>query len=1023
MLDQRRAAAHPEDDREQLFTERYEALLAWALRLTHQQRDSAEDLVQDAFVQFMLGRTRLEEIENIDGYLRRMLRYMHVSRMSRAAQHLPDTMLSVADYDSFRLGWTAIEPSRRMQAFEELHQICAYACSRKESSRAGSVFILRFFHNYYPTEIASILSSSRHCVDQWQRLARREAKVFMNEPGRLRFVDAKAPTAPAWIDYPSSDCDLMLALRRMIFNSCHGACLSEEELQRAYAGDSSDTLPTIRLAHVVSCLRCLNSVNTLLGLPLLAQRYQSENNDGEDPPRDAKGGGSGGVSSGLPNKFKKQLREVREHKPKELRISVNGLHISSFKIGSEVCEFDLNLPPDESIEFVEVFSEQGIQLLFVGVSETDCEAEQWAKIELSEGRNLEVCVRVQDQPNLHVVYTDAVTDELSASEPLKRNNLSSPLTIVPKFSGRDDPQRRSGFWAAVTHRLNILKTALRQRVSSEARTGSHPVTESIGLCESTAAFANRNRHWPAFAAFLVAIVAIVAGMILYRSALEPPLTVTTLLERARNVEISSRQIPGQITHRLTNLEIRLSSEGAVVSRQTIDAWENHDNRQRIQRLYNDDGRLIAAASQRGDGARTLYHHGSKGRTPGPSTPDSVLLDLDDVWQLTPSLQDVNNLIGDPAAANLLERSTSYVVHTQKERSIGASRLLKASLTLAKSDLRPIEQTLVVQRGEELREYRFVETKFELFPSQSVAPTVFDVEPELIEAVGVNEISGTRAHRDPTSNLSSSMTAAASAELEIDVTYLLNQAKADRNEQVTLTRSASGSLRVEGVLDTDQRRAEFLRILRPVADNPAVDIHIWTIAEASKRQFKGSTEAVQEVEATANTIAVDEELREYCSRLGLNNEAIDESVRSYSSRVVNRAYRALFHAVELKRLIARFARVDMRTVAPDARSKWLEMMREHALGYEQETAALRRDLQPIFFSETSTEVEDFAIGDDADLTRAVERLHKLALSTNEAIRAAFTISSQSSAVALKSAQFKRSLLSAMELSERIARYSQ
>ena len=96
MLDQRRAATRPEERREQLFTERYESLLAWAMRLTS-DRAAAEDLVQDAFVQFMLGRTGLEQIENIDGYLRRMLRYMHSSRMSRQAQRLQDTALSVAD--------------------------------------------------------------------------------------------------------------------------------------------------------------------------------------------------------------------------------------------------------------------------------------------------------------------------------------------------------------------------------------------------------------------------------------------------------------------------------------------------------------------------------------------------------------------------------------------------------------------------------------------------------------------------------------------------------------------------------------------------------------------------------------------------------------------------------------------------------------------------------------------------------------------------------------------------------------
>ena len=139
MWDQRRAAVQPEPTREELFTERYEILFAWALQLTNQQRDTAEDLVQDAFVQFMLARTQLEEIENINGYLRRLLRNMYLSRVTRGSQRLHDTALSIADYDSGQLGWTAIEPSRRMQASEDLHQICAYACFRKESSKAGSV--------------------------------------------------------------------------------------------------------------------------------------------------------------------------------------------------------------------------------------------------------------------------------------------------------------------------------------------------------------------------------------------------------------------------------------------------------------------------------------------------------------------------------------------------------------------------------------------------------------------------------------------------------------------------------------------------------------------------------------------------------------------------------------------------------------------------------------------------------------------------------------------------------------------
>src|SRR5215212_1743597 len=273
MLEQCRVAAQPDENREQLFTERYAGLLAWAMRLTNQRQDAAEDLVQDAFVQFVLGRTRLEEIENIDGYLRRMLRYMYIARLSRSAQHLPEVALSVADHDFCRLGWTAIQTPRRMEAFEQLRQVCTYAGARKETSRAGSVLILRFFHGYFPTEIAGVLNSSRDCVDQWQRLARREVKLLMNKPGRLGFVNAESPADRQQVKYLRSGCDLILQLRQMIFNSRQGDCLSPAELEQIYAGGNADALTTAKLAHIVSCPGCLEAVNGLLGLPLLAERY------------------------------------------------------------------------------------------------------------------------------------------------------------------------------------------------------------------------------------------------------------------------------------------------------------------------------------------------------------------------------------------------------------------------------------------------------------------------------------------------------------------------------------------------------------------------------------------------------------------------------------------------------------------------------------------------------------------------------------------------------------------------------
>ena len=1032
MLDQRRAATRPEERREQLFTERYEGLLAWALRLTNQDQAAAEDLVQDAFVQFMIGRTGLEQIENIDGYLRRMLRYMHASRMSRQAQRLQDTALSVADYDSLTLGWTAIEPPRRMQVFEELQQICSYACARKESSRAGSVLILRFFHDYFPTEIVRILCSSRDCVDQFQRLARREVKLFMNAPGRLRFVAAKHSAERVARGGFISNGEPMSELRRMIFCSCQGPCLSQDELHDIYSVGNSDALTTPRLAHIVSCRYCLDAVNRLLGLPLLAQRDQSESfadpPDKNEPPIDGAGGGtSGGGPVDVRRKLSRHLRAISEHKPQELRIAVNGLPLSSLKISSDLTEVDLNLNADEPVEFVEITSEQDVQLLFFSGGK-GTESEQWAWIELSEGRTLAAFLRLQDGPTLRVIYRDPVSPELSTNEEtLAATGLSSPLALVQTVEETVQAE-------VAPHRpIDLLRSWIEKLVRTfkgceRHVADTHPTPDDSSFA-FVAAQLNRRTIWtrPGFVAVLIAVL-LAAGWLIWTNQPEPTLTVTALLDRASKAEDAVAQLRDHVSHRFINLEERRSPEGAVVSRRRIEIWQDHTTGDRAQRLYDETNQLIAGTWQKADGSQVVYHHGSKVRPqPTAATPADLLVTLENIWQLDPSARVFTGLIADPSAVKIERRSTSYVLTYEQERVIGATHLLKATLTLNQSDLRPIEQTLLVQRGGDLREYRSAETSFELVPNKVVDKAVFEVEPELIGGARPTGRTGDWAHRDLTSSrvppLTSTLTpAVASAELEVDVAYLLNQAKADRNEQVALTRSAGGSLRVEGIVETEQRKNELLRALAPVSQNPAVTLDIRTVEEALKRTPTPDAISIEQAQVTATTVAVDRELREYFSKNNASaNGDLDEAVRVFSSRTVKRAYDALFHAIALKQLINRFANVDMRTVAPDARAKWLAMVHEQAAAFERETALLRRDLQPIFFmGAESSAGEELTIASDADLAVAVERLHKLALANNDAVRTAFVISSRSSAGALRSS-FWRLSANAQGLARRIERY--
>ncbi len=166
-----------------VFIQRYERLFVHALKLTGRDRETAEDLVQDAFIHFALGKPDLREIQNLDRYLHTLLRNLYLSQVRRQP-HTSNIQLSTLDHDSAEMGMPAVDPQAQIQARAELRAICRYACQRKQTSKAGSALILRFFHGYSPREIAAILRSPVRAVADWLLIARRECRLYLDNPQR-----------------------------------------------------------------------------------------------------------------------------------------------------------------------------------------------------------------------------------------------------------------------------------------------------------------------------------------------------------------------------------------------------------------------------------------------------------------------------------------------------------------------------------------------------------------------------------------------------------------------------------------------------------------------------------------------------------------------------------------------------------------------------------------------------------------------------------------------------------------------
>src|SRR6266850_1498474 len=125
---------------EELFIERYDQMLSWALHLTDQDRELAEDLLHDAFIQFSFAPRDLNAIHNLEGYLYGMLRNLHLSQERRASRSRFQ-QLSVIEYESAETGMRTADPRDQIQVQDQLRRVCHYACVRKEQAKLASVLI------------------------------------------------------------------------------------------------------------------------------------------------------------------------------------------------------------------------------------------------------------------------------------------------------------------------------------------------------------------------------------------------------------------------------------------------------------------------------------------------------------------------------------------------------------------------------------------------------------------------------------------------------------------------------------------------------------------------------------------------------------------------------------------------------------------------------------------------------------------------------------------------------------------
>jgi hypothetical protein len=389
---------------------------------------------------------------------------------------------------------------------------------------------------------------------------------------------------------------------------------------------------------------------------------------------------------------------------------------------------------------------------------------------------------------------------------------------------------------------------------------------------------------------------------------------------------------------------------------------------------------------------------------------ALLKTPDELWRFDVSARTFRELVKSTAQARVKRRGAYYVVSFEPDHDTGT--LLEAVLTVRRDDLRAVGVDLLIASTADTHSpaaspppasqlYSIVETSFEEEPAARVESQVFEPDRELVA-----------------SELAASPQA--TADLQIETTYLLDQIGATLGQQITVVIGADRKLHVEGVVETEGRKSEILNALAPVRSNPAVSVKVMSYADVLRRARRSPPRASAgpgALPAESATVPAEAELSEYLASHAAPGQQFDlrQEVRQFSEEVVGDSNEAMRHAWVLKWLAGVLPPAEINGLSAAARRQYFSMIVEHAQQVSLHTRKVRLRLEPVFFPGEASPRHPTAAENPATPTLAVDRLFNTVLRTDKAIQSAFSVTfGRGLPASIKTPGFHASLIEAEEL---------
>jgi DNA-directed RNA polymerase specialized sigma24 family protein len=887
----------------QVLATRYGQLMRWAKLLTRGDIEKAEEIVQELFLYMALVRPDLNSIANLNGYLYTCLRNLYLSSLARASREALH-LVNVEDFDSFAFAVSACSSSDRLALQNDLRRICTYTAWRKESSKTASYFILHFFHGYGRQEIAETTKLPIAAIYNKLKSASAEVKVYLEEPKKLRIVGRDAAPVPKLSWTLMSPLDLFQQFRQMILQSRRTPCLPEQELLAHYQSFRPNPISCSLLAHIVSCERCLLAIDRNSQRPTLKDRepldlfgFSSQDEVDSFSQTQVK------LDAMLQSVGQKWPR-IYEHRPRTLSIALNGEVIAFHDVRSEQNRLSARIEYSDKPQFAEVFSDQNVRLALLNFASPPPQGAEASvqRVSLSGQRTLELRL-IDDGLGLHseVAYFDpALSTVLAKQEPKEFSLLQE--------SGVQEPSRSHGF-------LGGLRV-----------TGARWADGLRALIPVSAV------------AWAVMLTALLGGSaFLLNRYTQPKTGAARILNDA--IRLRNTNLSGQTEHQVVRFE-EIGSSGEVLQKGVVVLWRDGDGKRYIRRLFDIEGRLIAAEWRHGGDKEV-----SRREVPSGSATDLRSNPMNEYWDEDLTVQAFAAM--DDSAPQVRTSEQGYEL-TRHGPTRAHLQLISATLTLD-HNLQPIRQTMSFRDGGKIHELRLDVEEYERKPSGAVPDAMFDPKNERLSVPRRDRrSSGIRPHD------LAGIADVQLAELQIDVLYRLQAIHADTGVPIEVIRTADNRLVVSGTVNTDKMKEEIASQLRNLSGHEGLTLRIVSSREMVAPPGSQSSAPLEAYEVKQPGFAADMRIRSYLQSKGLSGGRLDAAVALFSRDALQHAQRALQHAYALDRLGNSVSAGELRSCRPAARQEWMGMVANHATGLETELRALHSQLAQIMLASVAPE---------------------------------------------------------------------